>query len=65
MGDYLLQFDGQKSIGLYNFKQDVAITQNLLPSQVALAQKMEKKLKAFIQQYNNRMVDDQLTIAER
>lgn len=63
MGDYLLQFDGQKSIGLYNFKKDPAITRNLLVDGPAVVQKMETRLKAFIQQYNNRMVDDNLTVS--
>jgi phosphoglycerol transferase MdoB-like AlkP superfamily enzyme len=63
MGEYLLQFDGQRSIGLYNFKHDPAIVQNLLTNEQAVVQKMETRLKAFIQQYNNRMVDDNLTVA--
>jgi len=62
MGDYLLQFDGEKSIGLYNFKRDPAIVQNLLTNEPSVVLKMERRLKAFIQQYNNRMVDDQLVV---
>ncbi|MFM8911733.1 MAG: sulfatase-like hydrolase/transferase, partial [Flammeovirgaceae bacterium] len=63
MGDYLLQFDGVRSIGLYNFKKDPSITQNLMATESGMTEKMERKLKAFIQQYNNRMVDDNLTVA--
>jgi phosphoglycerol transferase MdoB-like AlkP superfamily enzyme len=62
MGNYLLQFDGQKSIGLYNFKRDPAIVHNLLSNEPSVVLKMERRLKAFIQQYNNRMVDDQLVV---
>lgn len=62
MGDYLLQFDGNKSIGLYNFKTDKTISNNLLASLPEVVNKMELRLKAFIQQYNNRMVDDELTV---
>jgi phosphoglycerol transferase MdoB-like AlkP superfamily enzyme len=62
MGDYLLQFDGAKSIGLYNFKTDKTISTNLISSQAEVVVKMEMRLKAFIQQYNNRMVDDKLTV---
>lgn len=62
MGDYLLQFDGTKSIGLYNFKTDKTISNNLLASRPEVVSKMELRLKAFIQQYNNRMVDDKLTV---
>ncbi|HEY5825368.1 MAG TPA: LTA synthase family protein, partial [Cyclobacteriaceae bacterium] len=60
-GDYLLQFDGKKSVGLYDFKQDKLLQHNLLMEKADLVQPMELKLKAFIQQYNNRMVDDNLT----
>jgi hypothetical protein len=62
MGDYFLQFDGTKSIGLYNFKTDKTISNNLLASRPEVVGKMELRLKAFIQQYNNRMVDDKLTV---
>jgi phosphoglycerol transferase MdoB-like AlkP superfamily enzyme len=62
MGDYFLQFDGTKSIGLYNFKTDKTIGNNLLDSRPEVVGKMELRLKAFIQQYNNRMVDDKLTV---
>jgi phosphoglycerol transferase MdoB-like AlkP superfamily enzyme len=62
MGDYFLQFDGTKSIGLYNFKTDKTISNNLLDSRPEVVGKMELRLKAFIQQYNNRMVDDKLTV---
>ncbi len=60
-GNYLLQFDGTRSIALYDFKKDRLLGSNLLsqlPDTVAL---MENHLKAFIQQYNDRMVDDNLT----
>jgi len=61
MNDYLLLFDGTKSLALYDFKNDLKLQNNIVlqfPDQV---KKMEEKLKAFIQQYNNRMVDDDLT----
>ncbi len=56
-----LQFDGKKAVGLYDFKSDRLLKNNLiiqLPDTVA---KMETHLKGLIQQYNNRMVDDDLT----
>ena len=60
-GNYLLQFDGTKSVGLYDFRKDRLMKHNLvneLPDTVA---HMEIHLKGLIQQYNNRMVDDNLT----
>jgi phosphoglycerol transferase MdoB-like AlkP superfamily enzyme len=60
--DYLLQFDGSKTIGLYNFKEDKLLLNNLVTQKPEIILPLETKLKAFIQQYNNRMVDDKLTI---
>jgi phosphoglycerol transferase MdoB-like AlkP superfamily enzyme len=60
-GDYLLQFDGSKSVALYDFKTDLFLKNNLVSTQPNAVRNMETKLKAFIQQYNNRMVDDNLT----
>lgn len=62
IGDYLLQFDGTKSVALYDFRHDKALRSNLVGERPELVAQMEKKLKAFIQQYNNRMVDDNLTL---
>jgi len=62
IGDYLLQFDGQKSVALYNFKTDLRLRTNLVAEKPDIVAGMETKLKAFIQQYNNRMVDDNLTM---
>ena len=62
MNDYLLLFDGTKTKALYDFKKDLGLQNNLVLQFPDQAAKMETKLKAFIQQYNNRMVDDDLTI---
>jgi arylsulfatase A-like enzyme len=61
MGDYLLTFDGKATSGLYNFKTDFTNKNNLAASLPDTTKKLETKIKAFIQQYNNRMVDDDLT----
>ena len=60
-GNYLLQFDGVKSIGLYAFKEDRQLKKNLVNEMPEIVATLETKIKAFIQQYNNRMVDDDLT----
>ena len=61
-GDYLLQFDGTVSVGLYDIKTDKLMSTNILPDFPEVAGLMEEKLKALIQQYNNRMIADQLTV---
>lgn len=60
-GDYLLQFDGQKSVGLYAFKTDLLLKQNLL-GKVTVQKEMEDFLKAIIQQYMTRMTENQLVV---
>jgi phosphoglycerol transferase MdoB-like AlkP superfamily enzyme len=60
-GDHVLEYDGIKPKALFNFKKDRMMASNLLDTIPGLAHRMETKLKAMIQQYNNRMVDDDLT----
>lgn len=62
MDDYVLFSNGEKTSGLYNLRLDPLLKKNLLENQALLVQNMETKLKAFIQQYNNRMIQDRLSI---
>jgi len=59
--NYVLVFDGTRSIGLYDFRNDRLMQENLLEMIPQKAAEMEMKIKAVIQQYNNRMIDDRLT----
>lgn len=61
MGDYLYLFNGAKPSGLYQFKTDRLLSNNLLGTMPEVELKMERKLKAIIQQYNSRMIEDRLT----
>ncbi|TCC98686.1 LTA synthase family protein [Pedobacter hiemivivus] len=61
-GDYLLINDGKVSLSLYNLKTDRLTKNNILDKEPLVAQKMEKYLKAFVQQYNNRMIENKLTV---
>ncbi|KAA6327116.1 Lipoteichoic acid synthase 1 [termite gut metagenome] len=62
-GDYLLQFNGEKTTAIYNFKTDV-FSKNNLSEEIApeVRKQMERELKAIIQQYMERMVNDELVI---
>lgn len=60
-GDFLLQFDGQKTIAMYAFKTDKQLNNNLL-GEVSMQQQMEDELKAIIQQYMFRMSSDELVM---
>lgn len=61
-GDYLLQFNGTKTVALYDFKRDPLLTRNLVSDNDRVVSQMERKIKAIVQQYNNRMVEDSLTV---
>lgn len=63
-GDWLLQYNEslEKSIGLYAFKQDSLLKENLLGEFPEVEEKMKSRVKAFIQQYHNRILDNDLTI---
>ena len=61
MDDWVIQYDLKKTAGLYNLKDDPLMTTNLVNKVPDVQTKMENKIKAVIQQYNNRMVDDKLT----
>lgn len=60
--DYYLAFDGTKSIGLYNFKKDPLLKNNLLNSEKKIHREMEKFIKAYIQSFNERVINNQLTV---
>ena len=60
--DYMLVHDGQKAISLHNLKSDRLMKMDLLPQTPAVLDTMETKLKAFVQQYNNRMIENKLTV---
>lgn len=62
MGPYFLEFDGVKSIGLFNLREDVYLQHNLLDEQPEEAKKMESMIKALIQQYNNRMIENRMVV---
>lgn len=61
-GEYVLSFNGQKTVGLYNFTRDKLLKENLLQSSPDIVNKMENELKAIVQQYNNRMIENRLTV---
>ncbi|WP_082893549.1 LTA synthase family protein [Rufibacter ruber] len=59
-GPYFLQFDGTKTLGLFNYQEDKLLKHNLKDQLPQVRTFMENQLKAFIQQYNNRMLENRL-----
>ncbi|MFQ3281198.1 LTA synthase family protein, partial [Reinekea sp.] len=66
MGDWVMQYDGEVVNSFYNYKKDIELTTNLVEStEPAVLQDLEKMtvfLKAYLQQYNNRMIEDRLVL---
>lgn len=61
-GDYYLAFDGTKTLGLYNFKKDELLKNNVLKTDKETTEKLERFLKAYIQSFNERMINNELVI---
>ena len=62
-GDYLLQFDGEKTTAIYAFKTDVALEHNLI-GKIPGQYDMEEELKSIIQQYMERMNHNQMVVGK-
>ncbi len=58
--DYLLRYRNEKVSGLFNYKKDRLLKHNLLQDSTINTVEMLKRLKAFIQQYKNRLIYNQL-----
>lgn len=62
-GHYLLQFDGEKTKAMYDIDNDWMLTKNIKGKTEEQAQ-MERELKAIIQSYMERMIEDRLTVKQ-
>lgn len=61
-GTYVLQYNGEETVGLYNYEMDRSLTGDLSQKQPEVRKVMEKLLKGIIQSYNSRLLDNQLTV---
>lgn len=62
---YLLQFNGERTTGFYDRENDPELLKNLLNPKNPIQKKMEDMAKAFIQQYNNRLIENKLTVLNK
>ena len=58
-GNYICTFDGKKAVGFYA-KEDKAMDHNLIANRTPEMDVLEVKVKAFVQDYMNRIVDKKL-----
>ncbi len=61
-GDYALQFDGEKVLALYNYKQDPKLKHNLKGKGLKEEQAMKKIMQAFLQELSERLRNDKLSL---
>jgi len=59
-GYYVLKASDEKAMALYDFHTDPMLTKNLLTAEPEHTERMYNKLKSFRQQYNDRMIDDEM-----
>ncbi|MCJ8311586.1 MAG: sulfatase-like hydrolase/transferase [Saccharospirillaceae bacterium] len=67
-GEWMLHFDGEQVNALYQYQDDILLSNNLVNDTneevVDKKQELELFIKAYLQQYNNRMIEDRLTVEE-
>jgi phosphoglycerol transferase MdoB-like AlkP superfamily enzyme len=61
--DYLMKLDASyKGVELFEFRKDIRLEHNIIAQNVDLASKIENEFKGFIQQFQNRMIEDRFTV---
>jgi phosphoglycerol transferase MdoB-like AlkP superfamily enzyme len=65
MKDHILEMIENKPVGLYNYKTDKYLENNVMENEPELTRQMEEKLKAIIQSYNSRLVDNDLVVRKQ
>lgn len=62
MRDYMLEMIDNKPVGFYNFRNDRFLDHNLIGKNMSLQTEMEDKLKAIVQTYNARLIDNEMVV---
>jgi phosphoglycerol transferase MdoB-like AlkP superfamily enzyme len=62
--NYFMLFDGEKPLSMFNYRTDSLFKRNILAESVEEANGMNIFIKAFIQQYNMRLINDRLVVPE-
>lgn len=60
--DYYMVFANNQTNGLYNWKKDVLLKNNLMQQEQSRVKKYERFLKAYIQSFNERITNNKLAI---
>ncbi len=60
-----IRFSNDKFTALYNYLSDPFLTTNLIKEEMAQKSEMKSLFKAILQQFNNRMIRNELTVQEK
>lgn len=60
--NHYIEFDGDRVTSLYDLRGDPLLKNNLVTSDKVTRDKASEFLKAYIQQYNNRIIENRLTL---
>ncbi len=61
-GDYVVHSNGEKLLAVYDLKKDRMQHNNLASRHIPAAETVYAHFKAYLQQYNNRMIDNKLRV---
>lgn len=62
MRDHILEMMDNRAMGLYNFRTDKYLESNLITKEPDLVNIMTEKMKAVIQSYNSRLIDNDMVV---
>ncbi len=62
MKDHMLEMVENEPVGFYNFKTDRLLGKNIVGKDTGIQKAMEEKLKAIIQAYNSRLIDNDMVV---
>jgi hypothetical protein len=62
MKDHILEMIDNKPVGIYNYKKDLFLENSLIGKEPELESQMIEKLKAIIQTYNSRLIDNNMVV---
>lgn len=62
MKDHILEMLENKPVGLYNYKTDKFLVNNLMEKEPDLTNELSGKMKAVIQSYNSRLLDNDMIV---
>jgi phosphoglycerol transferase MdoB-like AlkP superfamily enzyme len=65
MKDHILEMIDNKPVGLYNFKLDRFLQNDILDKEQELVLVMEEKLNAIVQSYNTRMIENTMVVKNK